>query len=88
MKWTPKAQETFELLLRDVAPEYKEPQRRHAMEAIENYCNEARFREVGSDQVVIGYIRATPAHQRQGLKQVMRLKGIIVEKYEGHFMMP
>lgn len=88
MRWTPKAQETLELLLREVAPDHKEAQRRHVTEEVERYCQEARYREVGSDQVVVGYIRATPAQHRQGLKQSMRLKGIIVEKFEGHFMMP
>ncbi len=88
MKWSARAQETLDLVLRDTPPEYREGARRHTVEEIERYCEQTRIREVGSDQVVIGFIRSTPIHMRTALRNQLRLKGIMVEKYEQHFMSP
>ncbi|MGH9893587.1 MAG: DUF2621 family protein [bacterium] len=88
MNWSLRALDLLDLLVKDIPEAYRERQKRHAVEEVENYCRETRIREVGYDQVVVGYIRATPAHQRQGLRQVMKVKGVPVEKYEGHFMAP
>lgn len=88
MNWSQKAIDALELFLRDVPPEYKERARRSAIQEIEDYCHDTRIREVGYDQVVIGYIRSTPAHRRQGLRSTLQTKGVPVEKFDAHFMSP
>lgn len=88
MKWSPRATELLDLLLRDVPTEYREGARRATTDEVERYCAEARIREVGYDQVVVGHIRSTPVHLRQSLRHALRAKGVIIEKYEGHFQTP
>lgn len=84
-EWTEKARETLELLVRDVPPEYRDRARHHAAEEAENYCRATRIREIGYDQVVIGFIRSTPVHQRMNLRYQLQIKGVPVEKFEQHF---
>lgn len=88
MNWSQKAIDALDLFVKDVAPPYKERAKRHAIEEIEEVCRQQRIREVGYDQVVVGYIRSTPAHLRQGLKSSLRAKGVLVEKYDQHFLSP
>lgn len=88
MNWSQKAIDALDLLIRDVPAPYKDRAKQHAIEEIEEVCREQRMREVGYDQAVVGYIRSVPAHQRMGLKNSLRAKGVIVEKYDQHFMAP
>lgn len=88
MNWSLAALDALDLFVRDIPPQFRERAKSHAVEEIENYCRQTRIREVGYDQVVVGYIRSTPAHQRQALRQVLRAKGVPVEKYDGHFLAP
>jgi len=88
MNWSQKAIDALDLFVRDVAPPYKERAKQHAIEEIEEVCRQQRVREVGFDQVVIGYIRSVPAQQRMGLKNTLRAKGVFVEKYDQHFLAP
>lgn len=88
MNWSQRAIDALDLFLRDVAPQYREQAKRRAIQEIEEYCQQTRIREVGYDQAVVGYIRSTPAHLRQGLRMQMHAKGVPVEKFEQHFMSP
>lgn len=86
MNWSQKALDALDLFIKDVSPDRKERVKHYAIQEIEEYCRTNRIREVGYDQVVIGYIRSVPSHQRLSLKNTLRVKGVPVEKYEGHFM--
>lgn len=88
MNWSVAALDALDLFVRDIPAAYRDRAKHHAVEEIENYCRETRIREVGYDQVVVGYIRSTPAHMRQGLRQVLKVKGVPVEKFEQHFLAP
>lgn len=88
MNWSQNAIDALDLFLRDVPKPYLERAKRHAIDEIEEVCREQRIREVGYDQAVVGYIRSTPAHLRMGLRNSLRAKGVLVEKYEQHFMSP
>lgn len=88
MNWSQKAIDALDLFVRDIPAQYKDRAKNSAIQEIEDYCRDSRIREVGYDQVVIGYIRSVPAHQRMGLRQVLKAKGVPIEKFEGHFMSP
>lgn len=88
MNWSLKALDLLDLLVKDVPAPYRERAKHSVVEETENYCRQARVREVGYDQVVVGYIRHTPAHLRQNLRPFLAAKGIPVEKFEGHLMSP
>jgi hypothetical protein len=80
--------EALEQFSRDAPPEHRDAAKHRIIEQTEAYCNQARIREVGFDQLVIGVIRATPSHLRMGLRNSLRARGVIVEKFDQHFMMP
>lgn len=88
MNWSQKAVDALDSFVKDVPPTYQERAKHHAIQEIEEYCRDARIREVGYDQVVVGYIRSTPVHMRQALRTSLRNKGVPIEKFEQHFQGP
>lgn len=85
LRWSDAANQQLDVLVRDVEPAYRETAKRHTREETERYCADARVKIVGPDQVVIGHIKATPIDRRQALKQSLRFKGVIVEKFDMFF---
>lgn len=88
MNWSVKALDLLDALTKDVPGQFRERAKANVVAETENFCRQSRVREVGYDQVVVGYIRHTPAHLRQGLRTFLAVKGVPLEKFEGHIMSP
>lgn len=88
MRWSPKAEKALETFLQGEDAERRESMRYRAIEEAERYAESCRMKEVGYDQLVIGYIRATPSARRMGLRSVLQFKGVMVDRYNDHFLGP
>jgi hypothetical protein len=85
MQWTSDAGEKFDAMLNDVPVMFRGMAKSMASAAAEKVAGERGATEVGYEDMVRGFIKATPGHMRNGLKQIFAAHGVDLEKYQGDF---
>jgi len=81
MQWTPAAEEALTNFLAQVPDDWRDRVRVSARKAATNQALQIGNPVVDVDEVVQGYIQATPAHLRPALRPVLTAAGFDVNQY-------
>lgn len=85
LRWTPRAQQTLENFLSQVPADWRDRVRSQARSAAIRQAEQIGNHTVDIDEVVVGYIQATPMHLRPALRPVLEAAGIDITRYQRHF---
>ena len=85
MHWTQRAEQTLTDFLAQVPDDWRERVRATARKAAAIRAHQVGNDHIDVDELVIGYIQATPARLRRELRPILQAAGIDVSHYSRHF---
>jgi hypothetical protein len=84
MRWTPRAEHLLTDFLTQVPDDWRDRVRATARTAAATQARQIGNPMVDMDEVVMGYIQATPAELRPALRPVLEAAGVDVARYRQH----
>lgn len=85
LRWTPRAEEALNQFLAQVPEDWRERVRSQARSAAIRQAEQIGNHTIDIDEMVVGYIQATPMRLRPALRPVLEAAGIDIERYKRHF---
>lgn len=86
MRWTPRAEQALTNFLAQVPDDWRDRVRQTAIRAAETQALQIGNHIVDMDEVILGYIQATPMSLRPALRGVLEASGVDVNRYKQHLV--